>query len=138
MVPPTHPFAKIVADDPRYAVGAYFFVFDALQFAHEQLEMGRRAAGEDAEETERHVTGQELCEAIRQYTLHEFGFMAKRVLNSWGLTCTGDFGEIVYNLIRHGRMKKTAQDRREDFDNVFDFERDLSSAFKITLEKIEL
>jgi uncharacterized repeat protein (TIGR04138 family) len=54
------------------------------------------------------------------------------VLNSWGVTNTGDFGEIVFNLINIGQMRKTTEDRREDFDNVFDFDTDLQGSFKIT------
>jgi uncharacterized repeat protein (TIGR04138 family) len=55
------------------------------------------------------------------------------VLNSWGVKSTGDFGEIVFNLIGIGQMRKTADDQREDFDNVFDFETGLRQSFKITL-----
>ena len=58
--------------------------------------------------------------------------MAKCVLNSWGLTRTGDFGEIVYNLIKIGQMRKTKQDRREDFDDVYDFDQALVQEFKIS------
>ena len=80
---------------------------------------------------ERHVTGQELCEAIRRYALEQYGYMAKTVLNSWGIHGTGDFGEIVFNLIRIGQMRKTPDDRREDFDNVYDFDDRLQQEFKI-------
>ena len=62
------------------------------------------AAGEEGE---RHITGQQLCEAIRKYALEQYGFMAKTVLNSWGVFSTGDFGEIVYNLIRIKHMKRS-------------------------------
>lgn len=82
---------------------------------------------------ERHLTGQELCEAIRQYAVEQYGLMAKVVLNSWGLHSTSDLGEIVYNLIRVGMMKKSKTDRREDFDNVFDFDEAFTRQFQITL-----
>ena len=59
--------------------------------------------------------------------------MAKTVLNSWGVRATDDFGEIVFNLIRIGRMRKTRHDRREDFNNVYDFETAFQE-FKITME----
>jgi uncharacterized repeat protein (TIGR04138 family) len=58
--------------------------------------------------------------------------MAKLVLNSWGVANTGDFGEIVFNLIRIGRMRKTRQDRREDFDDVYDFDTAFRQDFRIT------
>ena len=85
-------------------------------------ELGDEA--EEAEETasQRHVTGQQLCQAIRQFALEQYGYMAKTVLNNWGIHCTGDFGELVFNLIRIGRMRKTPQDCRADFDAVYHFD----------------
>ena len=47
---------------------------------------------------------------------------------------TSDFGEIVYNLIRIGKMSKSAGDRREDFDEVYDFEQALVQEYRITHE----
>ena len=91
---------------------------------------------EDAEpRVERHLTGQQLCEAIRQYAVEQYGYMAKVVLNSWGLHTTGDFGEIVYNLIRIGMMKKSESDRREDFDDCYDFDEAFQQRYKITMAK---
>ena len=59
--------------------------------------------------------------------------MAKLVLGNWGMHSTRDFGEIVFNLIRIGRMRKTPQDRREDFDDVYDFEQAFCRQFRIVL-----
>ena len=140
MLEPTHPIAKLLKEDRRYKIDAYAFVFEALNYAHTQLGMGTERPAESEEEpeegspreSERHLTGQQLCEAIRQYALEQYGYMAKCVLNSWGVTKTGDFGEIVFNLIGIGQMRKTADDRREDFDDVFDFETGLEQSFKIT------
>ena len=128
MIDPTHPLAELLRRDKRFHVDAYVFVFDALRFAHEQLGMGRSPGSLDdtvvADETEeeRHVTGQQLCEAIRLYAVKQYGGLAKSVLNHWGVQSTGDFGEIVFNLIAIGQMRKTESDRREDFENVFDFD----------------
>jgi uncharacterized repeat protein (TIGR04138 family) len=130
-----HSLADLLRDDKRYQRAAYLFVFDALSYAHTVLGLGGQAAGESSEPSgasERHLTGQQLCEAIRLYALDQYGYMAKCVLNSWGVTATGDFGEIVFNLIRVGLMRKTDDDRREDFDEVFDFETDLRQSFQIT------
>ena len=75
--------------------------------------LGIGAPADDAEEqeaaAERHLTGQQLCEAIRLYALDQYGYMAKCVLNSWGVHNTGDFGEIVFNLIRVGLMRKNRE-----------------------------
>ena len=141
MVDPSHPIAKLLKQDRRYKIDAYAFVFEALTYAHNQLGMGTDRPGESeedepeesaAKEAERHLTGQQLCEAIRQYALEQYGYMAQCVLNSWGVHTTGDFGEIVFNLIGIGQMRKTSEDRREDFDDVFDFETGLRQSFKIT------
>jgi uncharacterized repeat protein (TIGR04138 family) len=94
-------------------------------------EPSQSSSEEEDEGPQRHVTGQELCEAIRRYALDQYGLMAKTVLNSWGVHETGDFGEIVFNLIRVGRMRKTPHDRREDFDNVYDFGVAFQQEFKI-------
>lgn len=134
---------ELLEEDNRYKVAAYEFVFDALAYAQNELQMGteslsepaaapEEAEAEESEEPQRHVTGQELCEAIRQYALYEYGYLAKTVLNSWGVYRTGDFGEIVFNLIRFGRMRKTKEDRREDFEDVYDFETAFKEGFKIT------
>ena len=90
---------------------------------------------EPPEDELQHVTGQQLCHAIRQLAIDQYGYMAKCVLNSWGVNSTSDFGNIVYILINGGEMRKTERDRREDFDNVFDFERDLIEGFEITMPK---
>jgi uncharacterized repeat protein (TIGR04138 family) len=97
---------------------------------------GEKREGEAEEDNPpRHLTGRELCEAIRLYALDQFGFMAKTVLNNWGVHNTGDFGNIVFNLIEIGEMSKTKDDRREDFDDVFDFEAELRQEFRIELPK---
>ncbi len=130
MIDPEHPLAELLRRDRRYHRDAYFFVFEALRFAQEQLGLGGLPKSEPAEvEEERHISGQQLCEAIRQYAIQQYGMLAKNVLNEWGVHSTGDFGEIVFNLIDIGQMKKTQNDRREDFDKVFDFDDGLQDAF---------
>lgn len=139
-------FAELLRTDRRYRIDAYAFVFEALRHAQQSLNMGRACKSEPVEGEEpaeakqepgegageeRHVTGQELCEAIRLYSLEQYGFMSKTVLNSWGIKSTGDFGEIVFNLIRIGKMRKTSSDRREDFDNVYDFDKAFCDEFTI-------
>lgn len=135
--------AKLLQEDRRYPLEAYIFVFEALHYAQEVLHLGCERPSEPGASTERekdedagpqrHVTGQELCEAIRQFALEQYGYMAKLVLGNWGMHSTRDFGEIVFNLIRIGRMRKTPQDRREDFDDVYDFDQAFCRQFRIVL-----
>lgn len=128
MLPPNHPLAELLHRDRRYHRDAYFFVFEALRFAQEQLGIGE-ALDDSDDDVKRHVTGQQLCEAIRRYAVQQYGLMSKSVLNTWGVRSTGDIGEIVFNLIDIGQMKKTESDRRSDFDDVFDFDDGLQDAF---------
>jgi len=138
MLDPSQSIAELLQRDKRYRFDAYVFVFEALSYAQNVLGLGAESASEPAEEEaeesetpQRHVTGQELCGAIRQYALQQYGYMAQTVLKSWGITCTGDFGEIVFNLIGIGHMRKTPSDRREDFDDVFDFDTAFRQEFRI-------
>jgi uncharacterized repeat protein (TIGR04138 family) len=136
MPPSPHPIAKLLREDRRYTLEAYVFVFEALQYAQNVLGMGADGPTEPAEQddeqsTDRHVSGRELCEAIRRYALDQYGYMAKTVLNSWGIHGTSDFGEIVFNLIRIKQMRKTPADARVDFDNLYDFDTAFRQGFKI-------
>jgi len=140
MLDPSHPIAKLLKEDRRYKLDAYAFVFEALNYAHESLSMGTERPAETdegqeegAKEAERHLTGQQLCEAVRLYALEQYGYMAQCVLESWGVTSTGDLGEIVFNLIRIGQMRKTKDDTRADFENVFDFDTGFRESFEIKL-----
>ncbi len=151
MLDPKHPLAELLRRDERYLFEAYVFVFDALRYGQENMGLGTTSATadleallsdsdddpfdalseEDEEEVERHVTGQELCHAIRRYAIDQYGLLSRSVLKHWGITKTGDFGDIVFNLIDIGQMRKTDQDRREDFNDVFDFAEgfDIGSVF---------
>ncbi|MEM6798155.1 MAG: Minf_1886 family protein [Planctomycetota bacterium] len=144
MLDPKSPLAELLRRDQRYHFDSYIFIFDSLRYAQEKLDMGRVAApspgleaGEEAERldgehpeevTERHITGQDLCEAIRRYALSQYGLLARSVFDHWGIRSTGDFGEIVFNLIDIGQMRKTENDRREDFEDVYDFDEALGKA----------
>lgn len=143
MLDPSHPIAELLKEDRRYAFEAYVFVFEALSYAQNVMQMGTETPSEpespsdperstEEEIAERHVSGQELCQAIRQFALDQFGYMAHTVLSNWGIHKTGDFGEIVFNLIGIGQMRKTPQDHREDFNDVYDFDAAFKQEFRIT------
>ncbi|WP_153555255.1 Minf_1886 family protein [Roseimaritima sediminicola] len=115
-----HPISELLDRDRRYKLEAYQFIRESLAYAHDVLRLHELPATDSPEA--RHITGQQLCEACRVYALEQYGYMAKLVLNRWGLHETSDFGEIVYNLIAIEQMKKSDSDRREDFDDVYDFD----------------
>jgi uncharacterized repeat protein (TIGR04138 family) len=104
----------ICGQDPRYRAEAYYFVREALDFTAKTLKKPAQGSG-------RHVSGRELLDGLRRFSLQEFGPMAKTVLNEWGILASEDFGEIVFNLVRSGKLGSTEEDRKEDFANGFDF-----------------
>lgn len=134
------PIVEMAKQDGRYHLDAYMFVQQALVFAEFELDVGRpRPYGVEGEfepdevSEQSHLTGQQLCEACRQYAQEMYGLMAKVVLKSWNVTSTRDFGELVYNLIEIGEMTKSDTDRREDFDDVYDFEEVFQRSYVITM-----
>jgi uncharacterized repeat protein (TIGR04138 family) len=113
---------KLCDKDDRYAPDAYFFIREALDFAVKYFK-------KPSDGPKRHVTGQELLDGIRQYALREYGPMALRVLDDWGIACTGDFGEIVFNLVDLGRLGKTDTDTPSDFADGYDFHEAFAAPF---------
>jgi uncharacterized repeat protein (TIGR04138 family) len=134
-----HPkIAAIVQRDPRYAYEAYEFIFAAL--AHCQKLLGRPPLPDPKPEAAvatspgQHVTGAELLHAVRDLALREFGLMARVVFRLWGVNRTDDFGDIVFNLVEAGLLRKTDQDSRGDFHNVFDLDQALVREYRIQVE----
>ncbi len=114
----------IVKNDRRYDIGAYHFVRRALDFTLKKMK-DRRTTAEGS-----HVSGRELLEGIREYALDQYGPMTKTLFEEWGLRQTGDFGEIVFNLIDYGLFGKTESDSREDFCNLYDFDSAFAKPFQ--------
>ena len=107
--------ALILKDDTRYPKDAYVFLRLALNFTIKSLNKPDHGPA-------RHISGRERLDGIRLYTLQEFGPLARTVLAAWGITRTEDFGEIVFNLVSHGVLGKTDQDKKEDFTEVYTFQ----------------
>lgn len=113
---------EIIARDPRYHRDAYLFVREALDHTQksankeESIRLTRLPA-----EKEKHVTGQQLLAGIREFALAQFGPMTQMVLEEWGIRNCRDFGEIVFNMVESGWLKKTEKDSLEDFDGGYDF-----------------
>ena len=131
MTSPLQAMRDLLEDDRRYKLEAYQFIRESLQYAHENMELigdeataaaSPSSAPPPEQPMPRHVTGQQLCEACRQYAIEQYGYLAKIVLANWGVHSTSDFGELVYNLIRIEQMRKSESDRREDFDDVYSFD----------------
>ncbi len=129
-----HPkLEELVRQNPRYPCEAYEFVFSAL--AHTQEMLGRLPPPEGPVGQDYHVSGPQLLDGVRELALREFGLMARTVFRMWGIDKTGDFGEIVFNLIEGGLMSKTERDSRADFQDLFDLDEALVRDYRIEVER---
>jgi uncharacterized repeat protein (TIGR04138 family) len=120
-----HEVIQLIArEDSRYEEGAYTFMRQALDHTLSKIRKNEKRS------RERHVTGQELCEGIRDFAVSQYGPMARTLLEHWGIRRTEDFGQIVFNLVEYGVFGKTETDSLEDFENVYDFEDAFSKPFR--------
>jgi len=110
---------EILDRDRRYRREAYVFVSAALGHTVQTVGEGR------------HVTGRELCDGLRDYALRQFGRLARTVLESWGVCRTEDIGEIVFNMVEAGLLRKTEEDTRDDFAGLYDFEEAFDRSFEM-------
>lgn len=124
---------SLVERDPRYPREAYEFLMEALSFTQRRLARLTQCPNTDLD-----VTARELLNGLRDFAVAEFGLLAPTVLRLWGIHETGDVGNMVFNLIAIDALTNQPGDRREDFDNVFNWEQELLCRFSITLEDVDL
>jgi uncharacterized repeat protein (TIGR04138 family) len=102
----------------NYPLDAFLFIQRGLDYAV------RRTHGEadpKADPASRHVSGQQLCEGLRDYAIAQYGLLARSVLRHWHINRCEDFGRIVFAMIEAGMMQKTSDDTLDDFVGVYDF-----------------
>lgn len=97
---------------------------EAYEFVRAGLEHTTRFVhGDDPlEPASRHVNGRQLCLGLRDYAVRQYGLLARIVLERWGVRRTEDFGRIVFDMVESGLLRKTEDDRYEDFADVYDFD----------------
>ena len=110
------PLRELAMSDPRYALEAYQFLFESLDHAV------RNTGRQEEEGQGRHVSGQELLEAMRQYASELFGPLAAQVWRSWGIHETLDWGRVVFKLVDARMLNRRKTDSIDDFRDGFDFE----------------
>ncbi|MGA2266492.1 MAG: Minf_1886 family protein [Phycisphaerae bacterium] len=122
----------VIRADGRYPIEAYAFLLNegwpyALRQAYgeEAKPAPPVAGGGDPSgsmgKPPRHVSGRQICLALRDVAVEKWGMLAETVLGHWNIRQTIDFGNMVYLLIRHEVMHKTTEDSLEDFRDVYDF-----------------
>ena len=95
-------YEDIVSRDSRYDARAYALLMDAVQ---------RRGGG----------SGEELLDEFRETALDQYGPLAYTVLLEWGVKCTEDVGEMMFNLADSRRVKREEGDTPEAFAGRYDF-----------------
>jgi len=109
---------EIAHEDGRYDPAAFRFVYEGLGYTVKNVT--QEAC---------HVSGQTLCEGLRQMAIEKYGRLALLVLNTWGLKTTRDFGQIVYTLIDHEWMSAQPTDTLDDFNDVYEFQATFKGQF---------
>jgi uncharacterized repeat protein (TIGR04138 family) len=109
---------RIRARGGTYDERAYLFLLAGIEYIQTRLEVRR------------HITGQELAWACRDFALKQFGVIARDVLACWGVTRTQDFGRIVYTLVDSGLLVTQPGDSEADFADVFDFAEAFDEAYE--------
>lgn len=117
---------QIVQEVGRYPLEAYEFVQRGLNYTVQKFH-GRSVGRSES----RHVTGQQLCEGLREYALMSWGLLARTVLERWNIRSTMDFGRIVFALVEGGLMQASEHDAIEDFRDVYDFATAFESSYRI-------
>jgi len=124
---PEKSIEQILAEDGRYPPEAVRFVRDGLAHA---INTCHPDAADDPN-ARRHVSGEQLCQSLRDLALERWGLMACSVLRRWNIHATRDFGEIVFLMVDNGWMQKEPDDKIDDFNSVYDFTEAFKDSFKI-------
>ena len=111
---------EICNKDKRYKPDAYEFVLQGLTFTQKKL---KKPAFYNAKHSnvQAHVSGGELAIGLKDFAINQYGALAHRVLEYWGINKTEDFGNIVFSMIEKKLLSKTQEDRLADFSSVYDF-----------------
>jgi uncharacterized repeat protein (TIGR04138 family) len=124
---PEKTLQEVVEAVGLYPIEAFEFVQQGLGYTVQKIHGECRKKQPPAS---RHVSGQDLCEGLRDYALLKWGLLARTVLARWNVRRTLDFGTIVFALVEHGHMQKTDEDTIEDFRDVYDFKSAFEADYK--------
>jgi len=119
---------QFIREDGRFPLEAVQFVREALHHAVEKYHPDPSGPS-----GQRHVSGAQLCEGIREVAMKRWGLMARPVLHRWNITTTRDFGEIVFLLVSNGWLQKESSDNIDDFNDVYDFAEVFEHSFEMPL-----
>ena len=110
-------FADIVAKDSRFDARAYALLMDVIHYL--------------GGEADRHMTGGDILEEFKERALDQYGPLTYTVLTEWGVTCTEDVGEMMFNLTESGRIHKDENDTPESFAGGYDFKETFLGPYQV-------
>ena len=113
---------SIASEDGRYNAMALKFVYEGLGVTIERIRSDQLE--------KRHISGGELSKGLADLAMERWGRLSRLVLNRWGVHTTRDLGEIVYLMIANNWMTAQQDDKINDFDDIYDFERVFEKDFK--------
>jgi len=126
---------EVIRSDGRYPIEAFAFLHDALSHAVGEVHGADAQVSTDPQtEPSRHVTGAQLCHAMRDLAIERWGRLARPVLSKWNIRATIDLGNMVYLLVDNSFMRKTEEDSIEDFRDVFSFDEAFDVAMNLRLD----
>ena len=105
---------------PQYTEEAYEFMRAGMDSAADRFCRDDKSP---------HLSARELYLGACAYALEEYGPLAARVLEFWGIKSSRDFGNIVYNLIEVGVFGKQKGDSPEQFDELPDLRQVLNAPY---------
>ena len=132
---PSKTMDEVIRDDGRYPHEAFEFLHEGLASAVKVVHgQPLPQTAEEAAKKQTHVTGRQLCIALRNLAQERWGMLARTVLAQWNIHATVDFGNMVYLLITYNYMRKTDEDSLDDFRAVYDFDNAFNDAdhFELT------
>jgi uncharacterized repeat protein (TIGR04138 family) len=114
-----------------YPLDAFVFVQQGLSYTVE-----KRHGQMTEPNASHHITGQQLCQGLREFALMRWGLLARTVLRRWNVDSTMDFGRIVWAMVENGFMSKTESDSIDDFRGVYDFRTAFEAGYRIPAEPL--
>ncbi len=117
---PEKSMEEVMRKAGRYPPAAFAFLHEGLARAVGDIYGAQPPTGRH------HVSGKQLCIALRDVAGDKWGMLAPTVLARWNIRETIDFGNMVYLLVQNKLMRKAPDDSIEDFRDVYDF----ASAFE--------
>lgn len=100
-------FEDVVAKDSRYDAKAYALLMDVIGFL--------------GSSSKNHFSGEDVLDEFKSRVVEQYGPMSYTVLCEWGVLCTEDIGEMMFNLTENHRVLKDENDTPECFANGYDF-----------------